>query len=116
NTGVTGQRLINDEIRNENTFRKRSCYIMQDDNLQPLLTVQEAMSIAGHLKMSSKYTNKEKQARVKYDVKEILESISLWEHRKSRTSALSGGQKKRLSIALELLKNPQVMFFDEPTR
>ncbi|KAJ8976521.1 hypothetical protein NQ317_007039 [Molorchus minor] len=111
NTGVTGEKLINDEPRNENTFRKKSCYIMQDDNLQPLLSVQEAMTIAANLKMSSRYTHNEKYARVK----DILESMGLWGHRKSRTGGLSGGQKKRLSIALELLKNPQVMFFDEPT-
>ncbi|KAJ8922887.1 hypothetical protein NQ315_007922 [Exocentrus adspersus] len=111
NAGVTGQRFINDEVRNENAFRKQSCYIMQDDNLQPLLTVQESMTIAANLKMSYMYSQKEKHNRIK----EILECMSLWEHRKSRTSHLSGGQKKRLSIALELLKNPQVMFFDEPT-
>ncbi|XP_018574647.1 ATP-binding cassette sub-family G member 1 isoform X2 [Anoplophora glabripennis] len=111
NSGVSGQKLINDEVRDEKIFRKKSCYIMQDDNLQPLLTVQESMTLAANLKMNCAYTPKEKRNRIK----EILESISLWEHRKSRIGALSGGQKKRLSIALELLKNPQVMFFDEPT-
>ncbi|EFA01493.1 ATP-binding cassette sub-family G member 1 [Tribolium castaneum] len=110
-SGVAGKLLVNGEEREESTFRKQSCYIMQNDNLQPLLTVHEAMTVAANLKLSARNTHREKQSRVK----EILESINLWQNRKVKTCSLSGGQKKRLSIALELLKNPQVMFFDEPT-
>nr|CAI5822482.1 unnamed protein product [Callosobruchus analis] len=82
---------------------------MQDDKLQPLLTVQEAMSVAADLKL--KCSKSEKQAKIE----EIMKSMNLTSHRRTRTVNLSGGQKKRLSIALELLNNPQVMFFDEPT-
>ncbi|KAI2474028.1 white, partial [Diabrotica virgifera virgifera] len=61
--GVLGEKLINDKPRNELAFQRKSCYIMQDDDLQPLLTVSESMTIAASLKMSSKYTWKEKKNR-----------------------------------------------------
>lgn len=62
--GVTGRLTINEEVRNEEMFRKQSCYIMQDDNLQPLLTVSEAMTVAANLKLGYEFSSKEKQFRV----------------------------------------------------
>ncbi|XP_057670820.1 ATP-binding cassette sub-family G member 1 [Diorhabda carinulata] len=109
--GVRGTVKINGHQRNLKEFRKFSCYITQDDRLQPLLTVEENMRISADLKLPSNVTDKEKEKIIE----DILITLNLNGTRKVRAAGLSGGQKKRLSIALELVNNPMVMFLDEPT-
>ncbi|XP_061401043.1 ATP-binding cassette sub-family G member 1-like [Musca vetustissima] len=108
---IEGSVTMNGHERNISAFRKLSAYIMQDNQLHGNLTVQEAMTVATNLKLSKKFTKAEKQSMID----DILLTLSLSEHRNTLTRNLSGGQKKRLSIALELVNNPPIMFFDEPT-
>lgn len=88
-----------------------SAYITQDDRLEGLLTVIENMRIAADLKLPTTTPRYEKETIIE----EILTTLGLYEHMNTRAAQLSGGQKKRLSIALELVNNPTVMFLDEPT-
>lgn len=110
-SGMEGSITVNGMERNLSSFRKLSCYIMQDNQLHGNLTVEEAMAVATALKLPSATTRADKEEVIQ----EILETLGLSEHHKTMTSNLSGGQKKRLSIALELVNNPPIMFFDEPT-
>ncbi|KAF7385557.1 hypothetical protein HZH68_013987 [Vespula germanica] len=104
---------INNERNNItwNEHKKYSCYISQNDHLPNLFTVNEAMTISANLKIDQNLNGKAKQILIE----EILDTLDLTKTKNTRTNELSGGQKKRLSIALELVTNPSVTYLDEPT-
>ncbi|XP_045447743.1 dnaJ homolog subfamily C member 10-like [Melitaea cinxia] len=92
-------------------YRKKSCYILQDDRLNPLFTVGELMQFAADLKLGNCITPKLKDSVIN----EVLDTLGLSGTKNTRCCNLSGGQRKRLSIAVELIDNPPIIFLDEPT-
>ncbi|XP_050431660.1 ATP-binding cassette sub-family G member 1-like [Adelges cooleyi] len=106
-----GSVTLNGMQRDLSSFRKISSYIMQEDHLQLYLTVLESMEISMKLKHSIINLDTDKQDTIS----ELLNSLLLNEQRNTLVYKLSGGERKRLTIALELIRSPKVMFFDEPT-
>ena len=84
-------------------------YVPQDDIVHRELTVEQALRYAACLRL--KATSKQTEELVDA----IMETLRLTEHRRKRIFQLSGGQRKRVSIASELLVSPDYIFLDEPT-
>ncbi|TGZ52622.1 ATP-binding cassette sub-family G member 1 [Temnothorax longispinosus] len=97
--------------QNCNEYKKQSCYIQQTDNLYGLFTIQESMMMVTYLKIGNNATKIFRQILID----NILETLQLAKVKDTKVDRLSGGQMKRLSIALELIDNPPIMFLDEPT-
>ncbi|KAG0432358.1 hypothetical protein HPB47_020938, partial [Ixodes persulcatus] len=105
-----GEVQINGYVRDQQLFNKQSCYVMQEDRLLPALTVHEAITMSVELRMPMM---KDQEKKEKVD--QSIDEWGLFECRNTRTENLSGGQRKRLAIAQELVNNPPVLFLDEPT-
>ncbi|KAG5880493.1 hypothetical protein JTB14_035204 [Gonioctena quinquepunctata] len=110
-SGVKGSIEINGQPRQMKLFNKLSSYIMQEDLVQPRLSVRESMEVAVNLKLGSTIAHKQKIAVME----EVIQLLGLEKCYDTMTENLSGGQRKRLIIALELVNNPPVIFLDEPT-
>ena len=100
-----------DYYHNLAAFSTQLGYVPQDDIIHRDLTVERALYYAAKLRLPSDFT----EQQIKERVEEVLDDVEMKFRRNTLVSKLSGGQRKRVSIALELLANPNVFFLDEPT-
>ncbi|XP_008550664.1 ATP-binding cassette sub-family G member 4 [Microplitis demolitor] len=108
-SNIRGNISVNGIKVDADVLRKLTCYIPQEFDLLPLLTTQETLYYSTRLKVS-------RNIRTCQDiVTEVAEKLGLLECLGTMAANLSGGEKKRLSIGVEIVTNPQVLVLDEPT-
>ncbi|PSC72649.1 ABC transporter G family member 7 isoform A [Micractinium conductrix] len=94
----------------------RAGFVQQDDLFYPQLTVKETLMMAAELRMSRDTSAEEKEAYVDGIISRLgLAKAADTPVGDAKTRGLSGGEKKRLSIAVELISRPMLVFADEPT-
>lgn len=93
------------------TLRSRIGMVPQDDVVHRQLTVNQALGYAAELRLPPD-TSKQDRAHV---VAQVIGELDLTKNADTRVDKLSGGQRKRASVALELLTGPSLLILDEPT-
>ncbi|CAJ2678129.1 unnamed protein product [Trifolium pratense] len=113
-TKQTGKILING--RKQALAYGTSAYVTEDDTILNTLTVREAVYYSAQLQLPDSMSKLEKQERADFIIKEtgLQDSINTriggW-----KSKGISGGQKRRVSICIEILTHPRLLFLDEPT-
>nr|KAF6498719.1 hypothetical protein HJG59_000069 [Molossus molossus] len=113
--GVSGDVLINGAPPPAN-FKCNSGYVVQDDVVMGTLTVRENLQFSAALRLPSTMTNHEKNERINTIIQELgLAKVADSKIGTHFTRGVSGGERKRTSIGMELITNPSILFLDEPT-
>jgi ABC-type multidrug transport system ATPase subunit len=101
---------------------RRTCgFVTQDDNLLPLLTVRETILFAARFRLRSDVTARERNERVEallqeLGLSEVADSyVGGGDGEMSSARGVSGGERKRVSIAVDIVHDPPVLLLDEPT-
>jgi ABC-type multidrug transport system ATPase subunit len=109
--------LYNGAVPSESVIRSVTSFVTQDDDaLMPSLTVRESLKFAAGLRLPTWMTREEKNRRAE----EILHRMGLKECADNLIGSdlikgISGGEKRRVSIAIQILTDPKVLLLDEPT-
>ncbi|EXJ64305.1 hypothetical protein A1O7_00641 [Cladophialophora yegresii CBS 114405] len=113
---IQGRIMMNGRVMDEAAIRRVSTYVEQEDAMIGILTARETVDFAARLSMNGNTPKKDRLSRVDG----LIESFGL--QRQADTivgtplrKGLSGGQKRRLSVASQLVTSPRLVFLDEPT-
>jgi ABC transport system ATP-binding/permease protein len=118
NPPTSGQVRINGEDLYSvyDALRGSIGYVPQDDLVHPELTVFEAVKYSAQFRLPPDYSEEEINQRVETTLKDLgLEGVKNLQIGRPERKVLSGGQRKRVNIALELVTDPVIIFLDEPT-
>jgi len=99
-----------DLITNYEYLKTQIGYVPQDDIVHKQLTVEQSLFFAAKLRIANI-----SRADIKIKIDQILSELNISHIKKNLISDISGGQRKRVSIAIELLTDPMLLFLDEPT-
>ncbi|KAL3688578.1 hypothetical protein R1sor_014887 [Riccia sorocarpa] len=113
---LSGAILVNG-VPVDKYFRRVSGYVMQDDALYPVLTVRETLMFSARLRLPATWTDDEKIARVEAILEELGLQLcaDLIIGDDLVRGGISRGEKRRVSIAVDLMHDPAVLFLDKPT-
>ena len=113
--GIEGQVMIDGQRRNSG-YKHRVGYVAQDDIVSGTLTVRENLTFSANIRLPNSIPPEEKRAIVNH----VIEQLGLMKCADSKVGdeyqrGISGGERRRTNIGLELVLSPRVLFLDEPT-
>ncbi|GJN08238.1 hypothetical protein PR202_ga26138 [Eleusine coracana subsp. coracana] len=111
-----GSVTLNGESMDSNLLKVISAYVMQDDLLYPMLTVEETLTFAAEFRLPRSLPGKEKRKRVQALIDQLgLRNAAHTIIGDEGHRGVSGGERRRVSIGVDIIHDPIVLFLDEPT-
>ncbi|XP_028844961.1 ATP-binding cassette sub-family G member 8 [Denticeps clupeoides] len=115
-TMTSGQVLINGKPSTPTLVRKSIAHVRQDDRLLPHLTVRETLAFVAKLRLPTHFSQAQRDQRVDDVIAELrLRQCAHTRVGNEYVRGVSGGERRRVSIAVQLLWNPGILILDEPT-
>jgi ATP-binding cassette subfamily G (WHITE) protein 2 len=116
NTIVQGEIRLNGAPYDNAELKRIAGYVMQDDLLNGQLTIEETLMYTAELRLPRTLTNEERKTRVE----DVITNMGLNDVRhqiigSDMKQSISGSERKRLCVGMQLLTRPQLLFLDEPT-